>query len=323
MATLRTSIGSLLLALSLLSSAASAAPAHIVTKLKVTVLSTMLADGDQLGEWGYSALVEADGHKILFDTGFHPDLVLSNARSKGIDLSDINTVVLSHHHDDHTNGLVELRRALMAKSPQAMGTTYVAAGLFDSRVGEDGQEENVFLKQRPVYVQLGGRFISYDKPVELTHGVWLTGPVPRIHNETNWSPGDRRRTSAGLVEDNIPEDSSIVIETAHGLVIITGCGHAGIVNISDYARKITGQQKILAIIGGLHLFQKSDAVIRWTADQLRPFHPRYLLLGHCTGVEATYELRKLLGLSRATAVVSAVGSDFELGHGIDPGAIAR
>ncbi|MES2325762.1 MAG: MBL fold metallo-hydrolase [Pseudomonadota bacterium] len=319
----RSLIGSFLLWLGLLASGAIAAPAHVVSALKVTVLSTMLADGDQLGEWGYSALVEADGHKFLFDTGFHPDLVLSNARSLGVDLSRIDTVVLSHHHDDHTNGLVELRRELGAKNPHAMATTYVAAGLFDPRVDQDGKEENAFLAQRPLYEKLGGRFVSYDKPVQLAPGVWLTGPVPRVHNETNWSPGDRRRTSAGLVEDNIPEDSSIVIETAQGLVIITGCGHAGIVNISDYARKITGQQKIVAIIGGLHLFQKSDGVIRWTADQLRPFHPQYLLLGHCTGVEATYELRRLLGLTRATAVVSAVGSSFQLGRGIDPGTIAR
>lgn len=319
----RALIRSAFLGLALLSSGAIAAPTRVVHALKVTVLSTMLADGDQLGEWGYSALVEADRHKILFDTGFHPDLVLSNARSMHVDLSDVDTVVLSHHHDDHTNGLVELRRELLAKNARAMGTTYVAAGMFEPRVDEAGKEENVFLAQRPLYEKLGGRFVSYDKPVQLAAGVWLTGPVPRLHDETNWSPGVRRRTPAGLVEDNIPEDSSIVIETAEGLVIITGCGHAGIVNISDYARKITGQQKIVAIIGGLHLFQKSDQAIRWTADQLRPFHPQYLLLGHCTGVEATYELRKLLGLSRATAVVSAVGSGFELGHGINPGTIAR
>lgn len=316
-------VRSIMWGMTLLSSAVMAAPPHAVRSLKVTVLSTMLADHDELGEWGYSALIEVDGHRILFDTGFHPELVLTNAKSMKIDLSTVETAVLSHHHDDHTSGLVALRRALMEKNARALGTTYVAAGLFDSRLGENGTEENLFLAQRPLYEKLGGHFVTYATPVELVRGVWLTGPVPRINKETNWSPGDRRRTAGGLVEDTIPEDSSIIINTAQGLVIITGCGHAGIVNISDYAREITGQQKILAIIGGLHLFQKSNDVIRWTANQLRPFHPQYLLLGHCTGVEATYALRGMLGLSRSTAVVSAVGSSFELGHGINPGLIAQ
>jgi 7,8-dihydropterin-6-yl-methyl-4-(beta-D-ribofuranosyl)aminobenzene 5'-phosphate synthase len=80
-----------------------------VKTLKVTVLSTMLADRG-LGEWGYSALVEVDGKKILFDTGANPDVVLKNAKSLGIDLSDVEDVVISHNHDDHTGGLLTLRR---------------------------------------------------------------------------------------------------------------------------------------------------------------------------------------------------------------------
>ncbi|WP_404711912.1 MBL fold metallo-hydrolase [Sphingomonas sp. MMS24-J13] len=301
--------------------AATPAP-HLVTALKVTVLSTMLADNDEFGEWGYAALVEVDGRKFLFDTGAHPDIVLRNARTLGVDLAQVEDVVISHNHDDHTGGLLTLRRELMKINPRAMSRVHAGAGVFASRAGSNGREANGLLPLKADYEATGGRFILYEKPTELAPGVWLTGPVPRPNDETNWSPGLKLRTADGTAPDTIAEDSSLVFATANGMVILTGCGHAGIVNITEYASAITGSHQIIALIGGVHLFAKPDAVIRWTAAKLAPFHPHYLLMGHCTGIEATYELRALLGLARRTAVVSAVGSSFELGKGIEAGSIA-
>jgi 7,8-dihydropterin-6-yl-methyl-4-(beta-D-ribofuranosyl)aminobenzene 5'-phosphate synthase len=103
--------------------------ASAVKALKVTVLSTMLADAG-FGEWGYAALVEVDGKKVLFDTGANPDTVLKNAKTLGIDLSDVEDVVVSHHHSDHTGGLLALRRALMEKNPAAIGRVHVSANVF-------------------------------------------------------------------------------------------------------------------------------------------------------------------------------------------------
>src|SRR5262245_31878022 len=83
-----------------------------VRSLKLVVLSTMLADTKGVGEWGFAALVEADGHRLLFDTGNRPETVLKNASELGIELADVTDVVLSHHHGDHTGGLLTLRREL-------------------------------------------------------------------------------------------------------------------------------------------------------------------------------------------------------------------
>src|SRR5688572_6911318 len=94
--------------------AANAAERTPVRALKITVLSTMLADGDELGEWGFAALVEADGRRILFDTGAKTDVVLKNAQTMKIDLSNVPDVVLSHWHWDHVGGLMTLRRDVMA-----------------------------------------------------------------------------------------------------------------------------------------------------------------------------------------------------------------
>ena len=94
----------------------------------MTILSTMLADTKGLGEWGFAALVEADGRRLLFDTGARPETVLNNARELGIDLSGVTDVVLSHHHGDHTGGLLTLRRELRKANPAALSRAYVGTG---------------------------------------------------------------------------------------------------------------------------------------------------------------------------------------------------
>ena len=293
-----------------------------VKALKVTVLSTMLADSG-LGEWGYSALVEVDGHKFLFDTGANPDVVLANAKSLNIDLSEVKDVVISHHHDDHTGGLIALRRELMKKNPLAMSRVQVSGNIFLPRLKADGSDGNGLTPLRAEYERLGGRFILHDSPAELAPGVWFTGPVPRKYPETNWSDeGLKLHTAAGDIPDNVPDDAALVFSTPEGLVVLTGCGHAGIINISQYAQKIAGPAPVFAVIGGLHLFAKSDELVDWTGAQLRRLGVKYLLAGHCTGIEATWRLRTALGLTRKTAPVSSVGSSFTLGKGIQPGDIA-
>jgi 7,8-dihydropterin-6-yl-methyl-4-(beta-D-ribofuranosyl)aminobenzene 5'-phosphate synthase len=299
-----------------------AAFASQVKALKITVLSTMLADRG-LGEWGYSALVEVDGRKFLFDTGANPDVVLKNAGSIGIDLSTVEDLVISHNHDDHTGGLIMLRRELARKNPRAMSRAHISANIFLARLKANGSDDNGLTPLRAEYERLGGKFVPHDSAAELAPGVWFTGPVPRKYPETNWSTdGLKLHTAAGDVTDNVPEDAALVFATAEGLVVLTGCGHAGIINISEYAQRIVGPAPVFAVIGGLHLFAKSDEVVDWTGVQLRRLGVRYLLAGHCTGVEATWRLRAKLGLSRKTAPVSSVGSSFTLGKGIQAGEIA-
>jgi len=293
--------------------------------LKVTVLVTNLGgdpyEGD--GEWGYSALVEVDGHKILYDTGLSADLVLRNAKALKIDLSDVEDVVLSHNHYDHVGGLMSLRRELSKINPRAMSRVHVGAGIFEPRWSESGEDHNGLRLIRAEYLATGGAFVVHDKPTELFPGVWLTGPVPRTNDEKNWTPGLSLDTPQGRREDNVPEDSALIFNTGQGMIILTGCAHAGIVNITEYARRIIGNKPIVAMIGGLHLFSASDQTLAWTGAKLKSYGVSSLLAGHCTGIEATFRLRESLGLSRKTAVVSAVGSSFTLGQGIDPRRLAQ
>ena len=162
------------------------------------------------------------------------------------------------------------------------------------------------------YEAAGGSFIEYDQPREMFPGVWLTGPVPRKYPEKNYG-GD----------DILPEDQSLIIDTDKGLVLISGCGHAGVINTIDYANAKIRRAPLHAAIGGFHLYPASDETLAWTGGKLKEFGLQNLLGAHCTGIEAVYRIRSLTGLDRKTAVVGAVGAGFKLDTGIQPGSIAK
>ena len=266
----------------------------------ITVLSTMLVGEPRgVGEWGFAALVEADDHRMLVDTGARPDTVLKNTQELNVDLSGVHEVVLTHSHWDHVSGLLTLRREFVKQNPDALSIVHVPVGIFDSRPSPTGE---------------GNPMIAIRKEYEATG---------RVYPEHNWSGSGKVLTPSGLVEDNVPEDSSIVLDTQKGLVILTACGHAGIVNIMTAVEKHYGNRPIFGIIGGLHLFAASDDVVDWTATKLRKYHVANLLAAHCTGIEATYQLRTKLGLNRETAAVAGVGSSFSSTNGIVAGALAK
>ena len=312
-----------LLLLFVLTLAAQVDPSYQVRSLRVEVLSTMLTSDEGIGEWGFSAVVEADGHRILFDTGARPNTVLNNAKELGVDLGNITDVVLSHNHSDHTGGLMTLRRAMFEKNPAALSKAYVGKGIFAARRSDQGKALEFMATTRRDYEASGGHFVEYDRPVELWNGIWLTGPVPRKYPERNWSGKTQIQTPEGWKEDTIPEDMSLVINTGEGLVVVSGCGHAGIINTLEYARSMVRNAPIHAAIGGFHLYQLNDEKLQWTAAKLREFGLGTFLGAHCTGIEAVYRIRELTGLDRRRCSVGAVGAVYDLNKGLDPGSIAR
>src|SRR6058998_349760 len=119
--------------------------------VKVTVLSTMLTDTDGIGAWGFAALVEVDGYRLLFDTGARRETVLHNAEELKVDLAQVKDVVLSHHHSDHTGGLWALRQSLLSKNPEALSRAHVARGIFEPRRREGDENGNPMPALRDEY----------------------------------------------------------------------------------------------------------------------------------------------------------------------------
>lgn len=178
---------------------------HAIKQLKITILSTMLSQRG-IGEWGFSALVEADFIKILFDAGAREKTVLENCKELNIDLSNVSTLVLSHNHSDHTVGWLPLRNALKAVNPNALSITHVEKGLFETRILANGQENRSRQNDSLLYIQSGGRIKIHDNFTEIHPGIFLTGPVPRKYPEKNHTLGGntvRKKDASGNIVEPI------------------------------------------------------------------------------------------------------------------------
>ena len=297
-------------------------------EFNVTLLATNLGDFvssdagplTPQGEFSFAALVEVGGKTILFDTGWTPRNVLENAEMLGIDLSRAEDVVISHHHYDHVGGLEMLRAELSPRNPHAISRVHVASGIFASRPEPDGREDNLMVGIRQRMEADGVEFIIYDEPSEIFPGVWISGPIPRVNDERNFPVGQTWMIKNGneIVPDTVPESQVLVIQARRGPVVITGCGHAGLINSLEYAGHFSNRTPIAAL-GGFHLYGASDEVMSWTANRIKELELRYLLGAHCTGVEKQFTLRQLSGLDQDHSRVGSVGTKFDGQKGIIPG----
>ncbi len=289
------------------------ASAQEVTKFKITILSTMVTDLKGVGEWGFSALVEADSTRILFDVGGRPNTVRDNAAELKVNLSGIRQVVLSHNHSDHTTGLGAIRQQF--PDGVTASVLYIAAGFFVRTAAPAG----MLKADSSAYVSSGGRFVVIDRPQKIGPGIYLTGPVPRRYPEKNYVAGRTLITPGGVVDDNVPEDMSMVVRTSRGLVVLTGCGHAGIVNTLEYIAQQFPGEKVVAVVGGMHLLEAKDEQLDWTANKLKTMGIQYFLGAHCTGLNSVYRIREVTGMTKENCLVGTVGTTFDIDQGIKTG----
>jgi 7,8-dihydropterin-6-yl-methyl-4-(beta-D-ribofuranosyl)aminobenzene 5'-phosphate synthase len=294
--------------------------------VEVTILSSNLANGSAIGEWGFSALAEVDGQCVLFDAGNHADTVLRNTKVLDVDLSCVTDIVLSHWHPDHMGGLVTLFEDTRSKNPNAMQRIHVAEGFFRSRriVSRSGDaERNRMIEVRQQLEAEGVEFRIYSEPTEILSSIWITGPIERTHAEKNYGSHVDVKIDSEWVEDYVPDSQGLTIVTPEGPIVLLGCGHSGSVNLLEQVQRDIQDHSIHALMGGMHLYSATDETLNWTANKLSDIGIQNLMAGHCTGVEPMFRLREGLGLNRKTAVIGAVGSRFVLGEGIHPTDIAK
>ena len=226
----------------------------------------------------------------------------------------LNNVFLSHNHKDHTGGLITLRE----NHPNSFSNAHIGEGIFYSRPNSSGIEHYILSKKNTLEA-LGINFITHTNPSQVLPGLWTTGQVPRKYDEKNWSELSKMIDSNGnKVEDIIPEDQSLFFDTHNGIVLISGCGHAGIINTLDYVSKIIPNRPIYKIIGGFHLLKLKMDKLEWTAKEMEKFGVKYFVGAHCTGLNSTYSIRDFMNLSSKNALVGSVGT-YITKSGIFPG----
>ena len=284
-----------------------------IDDFKITILSTMLSDS-YTGEWGFAALIEVDGDKILFDTGKREKTVIQNATELKIDLNNIENVFLSHNHQDHTGGLLSLKE----KYTSSFSKAHVGEGIFYSRPRKDGRDHYLF-ENKDKFKKAGIHFITYKTPTQILPKVWTTGYVPRVYNEKNWSKlGKIINEEGNKKEDTIPEDQSLFFDTKNGIVLVSGCGHAGLINTLEHVSNILPNRPIYKIIGGFHLLRLDDEKLEWTANKMKKLGVKYFVGAHCTGINPTYMIRNYMNATKDQVLVGSVGT-YITQEGITPG----
>ena len=283
------------------------------SEYEVTILATNTANFGGIGEWSFSALLESDNESIIFDTGFDENTVLHNANLLGKDLSKVKKVILSHFHGDHTGGLIKLRKTYMVENPSAFSEVYVADGFFNQRYDVNGNlrgfiggfdDVNEFIEETK---KIGITFIVISEPYEIAENLLLSGPVERIFEDVVVSPGFFVKENGKLIDDQLKDDQSLGIKTNKGWYMMSGCGHAGMMNTAHKFQNIDNKD-IYGAIGGFHLFRASDEAISETANSLKQFGLKQLVGGHCTGIHAARKIADIASISRNNLSHGAIGT---------------
>jgi 7,8-dihydropterin-6-yl-methyl-4-(beta-D-ribofuranosyl)aminobenzene 5'-phosphate synthase len=268
-----------------------------------------------IAEHGFSVLVTVAKagreHRFLFDTGTSPDGVVENMRRLDIDPGTIEAIVCSHGHFDHTAGLDGVVRAVgRASLPVLIHPDF----WHRRRISLPGREPlELPTTSRRALTEAGFEVIEERQPSFLfQRSVLVTGEVPRTTGYEPGFPPQQAWTGHGWEPDPLVlDDQALIVDVAgKGLVVITGCGHAGVVNIARYARRLTAGRPLYALLGGFHLNGPLfEPLIPRVLDDLAAMDPGVLVPAHCTGWRAQHALAARFP---GVFVPDCVGSSFHL-----------
>jgi 7,8-dihydropterin-6-yl-methyl-4-(beta-D-ribofuranosyl)aminobenzene 5'-phosphate synthase len=256
-------------------------------KIRITVVVENTAAGaGVLGEHGLALWIDTGSHRVLFDTG-QTGVVLQNAARLQVPLDHADAIVLSHGHYDHTGGLAELLRDNQATPVYAHPAAFQPK--FMRR--DDGTVRVVGMPDDAKRIARGQRANVFEtlEPTPVPGGLMVTGPIPR---ETDFEDtgGAFFLDRECRHPDPLQDDQALFFESERGTVVLLGCAHAGAVNTLRYARELTGNKPIHAVIGGMHLVKASSERLGRTIEELRHCGVERVGAAHCTGMAATAAL---------------------------------
>ena len=239
--------------------------------MKLTILTENTASKDFQAEHGISYLIEIDGEKILFDTG-HSDVFLENAKKMRIDIhSEVEKVVLSHGHWDHGDGLDFIKNKTLITHPKSFIKRYRKSDF--TSVGLSLSKEEIEQKFS---------LIETTQPYKVTEHLFFLGEIPR---ENDFEAQTTSFVDEKGNPDFIPDDSALAAVVDNQLIVVTGCSHSGICNITEYAQKVTGISSVKAVLGGFHLKQQNRQTLQ-TIEYFKRENVEKLLPSHCTELPA-------------------------------------
>lgn len=254
-------------------------------RMKLTVLmdNNTYIDMYYLGEPAVSYFIEDGNTRILFDTAYS-DAYIKNAKAMGIDLDDVDKIVLSHGHNDHSGGLryLNARKTKLIAHPDA----------FDYKLNE-GLEVSSPLSRNEVSDQYD--LTLSKKPLQISDNIFFLGEIPTYFDfEKRYALGKTRKDNK-MIDDYLYDDSAIVYRSDKGLFVITGCSHSGICSIMEHAKKVCSDERIYGVIGGYHLFEIDDRLHK-TIEYFKENKVELIYPCHCVSLKAKIEMGRILNI---------------------------
>jgi 7,8-dihydropterin-6-yl-methyl-4-(beta-D-ribofuranosyl)aminobenzene 5'-phosphate synthase len=239
-----------------------------------------------LAEHGLAFHIQAGRRSLLFDAG-QSDLLLHNALKLGVSLAETEAIVLSHGHNDHTGGLTAAHQA----APKARLFLHRAALSPKFAGNPDGTSRSIGMDEASAEtIRRAAKAVVWtSKPAEALDGIFVTGEIPR-QSAFEDTGGPFFLDAACAQPDPLLDDQALFFDTQKGLVVLLGCGHAGVVNTLDYVQRLTNGRPIHTILGGLHLGTASPERMKKTIAAFRRWDVQQLAPGHCTSTAAMAQL---------------------------------
>ncbi len=267
--------------------------------IKATVLveNSVYGNLGAVAEHGWSVWLETAAGPFLFDTG-QGNTLQRNADFFGVALGNANAILLSHHHLDHTGGLLDAVGSMRKWSGRRSIPVYAHPDLFKDSFSESkGERRFIGIPHtRAALETAGAEFRLATGWREIAPGMFLTGEIPR---STGYEIGDlamKHYDAAGqIVVDPVRDDQTIVFDSAEGLFVVLGCSHAGLINILSYVVEQTGKTRIHTVMGGTHLGPVGPEQVDQTIAALKEFDIAHIGVSHCTGTKVTARLAHEFG----------------------------
>ncbi|QQK08656.1 MBL fold metallo-hydrolase [Miniphocaeibacter halophilus] len=252
-------------------------------KLRVLVDNNTYINHYYLGEPGASYYMEIDNEKILLDTGYS-GIVVENAKKMDVDLSQLNKIIISHGHDDHTKGLMKIIEKFNTSNMELISHP-------DAFYPKRARDEDVGSPLSRSDISKEFKYNPSKEPLNVTENCIFLGEIPEYFDFEKRRVLGEREVDEKLEDDYMIDDSALVCKLKDGIFIVTGCSHSGICNIVEHAKKICNDDRILGIIGGFHLF-KTDERLKKTIDYFLDNKVKMVYPCHCTSLGVKAEILK-------------------------------
>jgi len=260
-----------------------------VKSVKATTLAdNVVYDGRLLGQFGFSAHLEIKDHKgkkhsIIFDTGAKKSALLYNIKALKLDLSQLECIILSHGHHDHTSATAELiKRAKRKVKVIAHPNAFLAK--FKIEKGKRRHHGIPQGQRKTDILRVGGQVVETTHPIEVIPGVLTSGEIGRVtpFEKITWK--NVTLIDGKQVRDRVLDDQALFINIErHGVLVLSGCAHAGIINTLQSAMEVSETKKLYGFIGGTHLIRPNENRLRETIRRLKQFGLQLISPAHCTG----------------------------------------